>query len=142
MQQGPLGTPLDLLAQIADHHVDDVGPAIPVHAPDVLGNQAPRERSTRAPHQELEQREFLRRQLDISFPATDPAGHRVERQIRNDERVRAEDPARRSRRANTRTELARVERLRQIVVGPPASKPSVPDPRYAGGSRFIVSEPP
>src|SRR5262245_42473061 len=54
---------IDLLAQVIDHHIHDVGPGVKVVPPGVLGDQCPAHHPPGVPHEVLEDRELLWRQL-------------------------------------------------------------------------------
>src|SRR5262245_29846778 len=60
LQQLPLEWPIDLVAQAADQHVDNVGLRIEVVLPHVRENHRFRDDLPGVAHQELEQRELTR----------------------------------------------------------------------------------
>src|SRR5204862_4110518 len=69
---------IDLLAQPCDDDVHDVRPGIEVIVPRVLGDQRARHDATLMPHQVLEHRVLLGRELDLLAIACDLATPRVE----------------------------------------------------------------
>ena len=71
---------VDLLAQVADVDVDDVGPALERDVPGAVEKLTAREDSAGAAHEELEQRELLRRQLELGLAAPGAVRGRVEPQ--------------------------------------------------------------
>ena len=69
---------VDLVSQVAHVYVDHVGAVLEVVIPALL-EQLERETASRVPHERLEQREFLRRQVDRGVTTPDLVGAGVER---------------------------------------------------------------
>ena len=72
---------VDLGAQVPDVDVDDVGAALVGEIPGVLEEVEPGEDLLGPSHERLEQRELLRRQIDLGITAPDPPRRRVEPQV-------------------------------------------------------------
>src|SRR5690242_18903525 len=68
-----LMTRVDLLAEMVDHYVHDVGARIEMIAPRVFGDERPAHHATGVAHEVLEHRVFLRRELDRFAGALDLA---------------------------------------------------------------------
>ena len=110
--------PVDLLAQVADVDVDDVGAVLVLVVPRVLEQLEAVEHLAGAAHERLEQRELLRRQRDLGVAAADDAAWpgRGARSPASRTR-RALDRAAAAERAQPRDELGERERLDEVVVG-------------------------
>ena len=83
----------------------------------MLEQLQPREHEPRTAHQRLEERELLRRELDLDIPAPDLPRRRVESQIPDLDDSRPLRDASARERAQPSVQLRERERLREIVVG-------------------------
>ena len=117
MQQLLLERPIDLLAQPAHQHVDDVGLRVEVVFPDVRQDHRLRDDLAGVAHQVLEQRELARPQIDRLAAARHAARQQVEHQIVDRQRRRlgrARGAA--HQRLHAGQQLGERERLGQVVV--------------------------
>src|SRR3954451_3696240 len=73
--------PVDLLAQVADVDLDDVGPVLIPGLPGVLEQLVLAEHLARMAHEGLEQRVLLGRQVDLRVAPPRLARRRVEAQV-------------------------------------------------------------
>jgi len=64
MNQLGLERVVELGAQAPHRHIDDIGVAVKVHVPHMLGDQRARDDLAEVAHEVIEQRVFLRRQID------------------------------------------------------------------------------
>src|SRR5580698_6155238 len=92
--QPPVVLDVDLLAQVVDHDVHDVGAGIEVVPPRILGDQGPAHDFAGVPHEVLQHRVFFWREFDRCAVAPHFPGVLVEHQVtdadrRRDERARA-----------------------------------------------------
>src|ERR1700753_1199371 len=71
----------ELLAQVADVDIDDVGPGVEVVAPDVAEQLLARQHLTRVAQERLGQRELAGRQLDGAGADRGPAAAQNEGQV-------------------------------------------------------------
>src|SRR5215510_11522017 len=117
VEELPLLRPVDLPAQIADVHVDDVALGVEVEPPHVLDQHRPREDAAGVAHEVLEQRPLARGQLDPAAAALHLARGRVERQVGQPQHRGASLRAAPEQGAHSRQELLERERLGQVVVG-------------------------
>src|SRR5688572_25347207 len=60
----PLVPGIDLLPEVIDHHVDNVGPRVEMIPPGILGDERAAHDAPLVPHEILEHGVLLRRQLD------------------------------------------------------------------------------
>src|SRR5687767_6705149 len=72
---------IDLLAEVIDHHVHDVGAWVEVIPPSILGDQCPAHHAALMAHEVLEHGVFLRRQLDELSAAVDLVRVPIELQV-------------------------------------------------------------
>src|SRR5262245_49444081 len=72
---------VDLRAEAADVDVDDVGPAVEVHVPDLFGDQRARKDVAHVPRQEREQEELLGREVQTLPGARGAVAHQVDLEI-------------------------------------------------------------
>ena len=70
--------PVDLLAQVADVHLDDVRALLEAEVPGRLEQLHLRQHMAGVAHEGLQQRELARGQLDLAVAAPDRAGGRIE----------------------------------------------------------------
>src|ERR1700694_2452827 len=84
--------PVDLVAQPADQHVNDVGLRIEAVVPDVFQNHCFRHRTARITHQIFEQGKFARLQLEPVVPPLRLAGEQIENQFADDQPARFGGP--------------------------------------------------
>src|SRR6266568_8653395 len=75
-----------LLAQVIDVYVDDVRFRIELVTPPRLRDARPRHRAARIAHEELEQGEFARREIDDALILHHAARQRIERDVPDLER--------------------------------------------------------
>src|ERR1700692_761012 len=66
VNQHPVKPSVDRLAQAADVHVDEIRLRVELQVPHALEQHGARDYLSRAPHQVLKEREFLRRKLDLA----------------------------------------------------------------------------
>src|SRR5690554_3976631 len=71
----------ELLAQVADVDVDDVGAGVEVVAPHVREQLLTRQGLTAVADQHLGERELARRQLDLAVPGIRPTAAQVETDV-------------------------------------------------------------
>src|SRR5204863_1653728 len=71
----------NLLAEVVDVHGDDVRAIVVVHIPALFEQFVPREHMPRPAHEQLEQRELLRRELDLDLTAPDTLRGGIELQV-------------------------------------------------------------
>src|SRR5215471_4073406 len=109
--------PVDLAAQIADVHVDDVALGVEVEPPHVLDQHRPREDAAGVAHEVLEQRPLARGQLDPAAGPLHLARGRIERQVGQPQDRGAPLRAAPEQGAHSRQELVEREGLGQVVVG-------------------------
>jgi hypothetical protein len=108
---------VDLAAQAADVHVDDVGAGIEVVAPDLLEDHRAREHVARVAHEGFEQAEFDRQQFEFDLAATRDARDEVETQVTDFERRLARDVGTATQqRIDARGHFLGCERLGEVVV--------------------------
>ena len=67
---------IDLVAQIIDVDVDDIGAAVEIKVPDMLGDHRARDGLSGVSHQIIQQRVFFRGQRDLPAPARGRGGGR------------------------------------------------------------------
>src|SRR5262249_22231155 len=72
---------VDLRAQPADVHIDDVGPAVEVHVPDLLRDQRPGEDVAHVAGEEREQEELLGSEIQTLSGAGGAVTHQVDLEI-------------------------------------------------------------
>ena len=96
---------------------DNVRAVVVVDVPALLQQLVPREHLSRPAHEQLEQRELLRRQLDLGVAAPDALGGGVELQVADFEHGGSFDCSAADDRAQSRPQLRERERLDQVVVG-------------------------
>src|SRR5207253_10022288 len=101
---------VDLAAQVADVDVDDVRAVLVGEVPGVLEQVQPREDLARPAHERLEERELLRRQVDLARAAPGTAGRRVEAQVADLEHGRPLELAAAAERAEAGEQLGERER--------------------------------
>jgi hypothetical protein len=97
-------------------HIDDVRAVVVGEVPSVLEQVQPREHLARATHEGLQQRELLRRQLNLALPTTHLARRGVEPQIADLDHTRPLELAASSERTKARQQLREGERLDEVVV--------------------------
>src|SRR5205085_10935093 len=114
VDQRVLVVAVDLLAQLADVDVDDVARRLVTHVPDLLDDRHPRQHAVRIAHQELEQRELLRRQLDLRAVARARALAEIELEPFVAQRARLARLSAAQQGADARDELLELERLREV----------------------------
>ena len=108
---------VDLSAQALDVHLDEVRHRIEAVVPDVLGDVGAADDFALPPHKVLEQRVFLRGELNGAPAALDAARARIDGEILDrQDRGRERGPAA-EQRADPREQLGKVVRLGQVVVG-------------------------
>ena len=124
MRVGRRGVALDLGAEPLDVHVERLGVAEVVRAPDPVDEHVAREHPARVRQQELEQLELLERQRGDLAAHPDLVARGVDPHVADLELVGPVDlvgvdvarhPAQRG--AHARDQLAQAERLRHVVVG-------------------------
>ena len=108
---------VDLSAQPLDVHLDQVRHRVEAVVPDVLGDVGAADDVALAPRQVLEQRVFLRRELNGTPATLDAARPRVDGEILDLEHRGCERRPSAEQGANPREQLGKVVRLGQIVVG-------------------------
>src|SRR5207244_1058452 len=108
---------VDLFAEIADIHVDDVRDAVVAEIPDVLDDPRPAQDLARPTHEELEQRELLCGELDRDPATCHPPRGRIKSEVPGPQNRRPLSGAAADEGSQTGQELAERERLRQVVVG-------------------------
>src|SRR5581483_4350230 len=108
--------PVDLLAQVADVDVDDVGAALERDVPGAVEELRPRQRDAGAAHEQLEKGELLRGEVELVAAAPGSMGRGVEAQVADLEDGGTLDRSAPGERPKTRQELLEGERLRQVVV--------------------------
>src|SRR5262249_5888287 len=106
---------VELLAQVADVGLDDVRVAAEVVAPDVLEDLSLRQDTTRVQHEETEEVELGRGELDPALAAEDLVAALVEHEVGELEQV----PRQLARgatqdRLHARDDLGEAERLRHV----------------------------
>ncbi len=109
--------PVDLLAQMADVDVDDVRAALVRHVPRAFEELPTREHAAWAAHQQLEQRELLRGEVELRLAVPGAMRGRVEPERAD---LDGDGPFRRraaGERAQSCQELVERERLGEVVVG-------------------------
>src|SRR5438477_1385955 len=113
-----LGFPgvIDLLPQSCDHHVYDVRAGIEVVVPGVFGDQCPRHHTALMPHEVLEHRVLLRRQLDALAVARDLPAAGVQHQTIHLERRRRDRLGSSPECFHPRQQFLEGEGLRDVVV--------------------------
>src|SRR6266487_4212931 len=109
---------VDLPAQAADQHLEDVAERVVVVVPDVRRDRGAIDHLSRASREQLEQREFLGRERDGAARPPDFTSREVHLEVGDApdggcERERAPP----GKRVETRDELVEGERLGEIVVG-------------------------
>ena len=118
--RGARGSSPSLRAQVADVNVDDVVIAEPLPAPHALEQPLAAERHPRLAREHVEQVELELRQLDRLAATTDLSRRRVDLEV-TEATDRARLRAARSRaaehRPDARHQLARRERLGDVVIG-------------------------
>ena len=72
---------IDLLAQVVNIDIDDIGEGLKIIAPDRIDNLRAREHLARMAHQVLQEGKLFGRQLDDTTGATRLVSHQVERQV-------------------------------------------------------------
>src|SRR5262245_62574255 len=72
---------VDLAAQAVHMHVDDVRAAVEVHVPDLLRDLGARERLAGAAHEEREERELLRREIETLATARGAVSREIDLQV-------------------------------------------------------------
>src|SRR5262245_44686569 len=77
---------VDLLAQVVDHDVDDVRSWVKVIPPSVLSDQRAAHDAPRVPHEILEDRVFLRREVDELAAAPDLSRRLIEDEVAHGQR--------------------------------------------------------
>src|ERR1700733_6150345 len=113
----PIRATVDRLAQPADVYVDEVALRVKVKVPDALEQHGARDDLARTPHEEFEELQLTRRQLDLTSTAGDPAGEKIEVQVRHLElRGIRHAGASAGECFDAREKLDERERLGQIVV--------------------------
>src|SRR5581483_7860195 len=116
-QQLPLLIRIDLLPELADVHVDDIGLRVEVIVPHVLEQHGPGNDLTGVAHEVLEQLELPRLQLDRARAAPDLAAEQIYAQIPDFQRglcgILPPPPA---EPIDAREQLAEGERLGEVVI--------------------------
>ena len=115
---------VDRLAQPADVHVDQVALRIEVQVPHALEQHGARHHLAGAAHEELEELELARGELDLAPGARHAPRQQVELQVLDLEARRlrcARAPA--QQRLDARQQLSERERLGEIVVAPGLQSP-------------------
>src|SRR6185503_8178219 len=112
---------VDLLAEVADVHVDHVGVALEAEVPHVLEDSRARKELAGMAHEVLEECELLRREVNSRRCAGDPVQSRIELEgpDAEDRRAFARPPS--DQRAQTGQQLAEGEWLDEVVVGSTSS---------------------
>src|SRR5207253_7706527 len=78
MDQLAVLSAVDLVAQVVDVHVNDVGERVEVLVPDVLGDHRAGQHAAGIAHQVFQEGILLGRQLDAPSPAGNLAGGRIQ----------------------------------------------------------------
>jgi hypothetical protein len=107
---------VDLAAEAPDENFEDIGKRVVILVPDVRGNRGAIDDLTVMQDKELEEREFFRSQLDWFSTAPHTVPVEINLQVCNAHRLwqrRATTP---SERAHPRQQLAKRERLGEIIV--------------------------
>ena len=107
---------VDLAAQVADVHVDDVGEAVVVHVPDVFHDHGAAERAAAVAHQVFQDAEFLGSQLDVFVGARHLAADAIEQQVAHLQPFRHGLAAAQAR-PHASQQFDKRKRLHQIIVG-------------------------
>src|SRR5439155_14331601 len=106
------------LAQVADVHLDDVGPRVVLVAPDLIDELGLGQNLARMVHHRLQEGELPRGQLDRSpldqrFPRKNVDGDSSVRDLRRNRLVGGAET-----RSDARQQFREAERLRHVVVSP------------------------
>ncbi len=110
---------IDLHAQAAHRHFDDVGVAVEVHVPHLRCDERARQYLAMAAHQQLQQAELLGRQVYAPAIAGHPAAQQIQLQIGHAQCAAfAAGMAAAQDDAHPGQQLGKRERLDEIVVGP------------------------
>src|SRR6266550_1762833 len=107
---------VDLPAQTPHQHLEYVRERVVVLVPDVSGNRSAINHLPVMKHEEFQQRELLRRQLDRLPRAPHPLAIEIDLEIRNAKSLRQRRAAAPGKRSNSRDQLAEREGLGEIVV--------------------------
>ena len=105
-----------LAAQAAHRHIHHVRVAVEVHVPHLLGDERAGQDLAGPTHQEREQREFLRREIQRLLRARGPAADEIQFEVgqaHDFERSRRAAP---QQGAHAREQLGERERLHQIII--------------------------
>ena len=105
--------PVDLLAQVADVDVDDVRAALERHVPRAFEQLRAGQHAAGPAHEQLEQRELLRREVELVVAAPGAVRGRVEPQVADLELDRPLGRRAARERAQPREQLVERERLRR-----------------------------
>src|SRR2546425_13170626 len=81
MDQLAVLSAVDLVTQVVDVHVNEVGECMEVLVPDVLGDHRAGQYAAGMAHQGFQEGVFLGRQLDAPSPARHLAGGRIQDEI-------------------------------------------------------------
>ena len=108
---------IDLVAQVADVDVDDVGVALVREVPHVFDQLRPRQDLAGVTHQVFEERELARGELDHRLITRHAPGGGIELEVPDPEDRRPLGGAAPHQRAQARQQLGERERLGQVVVG-------------------------
>src|SRR6266702_373101 len=131
--QRPFERPLQLAAQVPDVDVHDVGQPVVVVGPDVLQDPPPVDHLARVAHEELQQRELLRRQVDRPAVAGHRAGRRVQLDVFDTQPYRPLRGTAPDQRPQPGQQLGERERLDQVVVRPGVQPADPVADRVPGG---------
>src|SRR5205809_5676091 len=110
--------PVDLVAQVADVDVDEIGAGLEAELPGALEQLASRQSLAAPTQQEFEHGELLRRQLELRLAAPGAAGRRIEAQVARLEQCRALPGRTADKGSQACQQLRERERLQQVVVRP------------------------
>jgi hypothetical protein len=124
---------VDLVAQVADVDVHDVGAALVREIPDVLDQVRPGEGLAGPPHQLVQQRELLGRQRDAPLAPVHRAGRRVEHQVADVQLGGTFQGLAAGQRPHPGQQFVQRERLGEIVVGAGVQAADLVEHGVAGG---------
>src|SRR3954469_22289715 len=108
---------VDLAAQPSYQHLEHVSKWIVVLIPDVRRDRGAIDHLSGVQHEELEQRELLRRQLDLVSRAAHSLGVQIHHEVGDVKGLGQRRAAASRQRAHAREELAKREWLGEVVVG-------------------------
>src|SRR5262245_35657591 len=116
MNQLEIETAIDFLAQIVHVNVDHVRKGIVIDPPYVLRDHRAAENLVAAAKQKLQERKFLRRQVDPLIAPAHLAGYRVEPQICNRQDGGRSGSSAPQQSAHSRQQFLERKRLGQIII--------------------------